>query len=103
VGEQGISSDDDPSPEPSWSGDVASAAVNWSNMSGRPRLRRSEVLKCRRYAGRGRWGATRLWARAHARRLPLPIWASGRPSPLRCPAGQALPSCRDLRLVRPIL
>jgi hypothetical protein len=33
AGEQGVSSDEDPSPEPSWSGDVASAAVNWSNMS----------------------------------------------------------------------
>jgi hypothetical protein len=34
VGELGISSDEDPSPEPSWSGDAASAAVDWSNMSG---------------------------------------------------------------------
>jgi hypothetical protein len=34
VGEQGVSSDEDSSPELSWSGDVASAAVNWSNMSG---------------------------------------------------------------------
>jgi hypothetical protein len=34
VGELGVSSDEDPSPEPSWSGDVASAAVDWSNMSG---------------------------------------------------------------------
>jgi hypothetical protein len=32
AGEQGVSSDEDPSPEPSWSGDVASAAVDWSNM-----------------------------------------------------------------------
>jgi hypothetical protein len=30
----GISSDEDLSPEPSWSGDVVSAAVDWSNMSG---------------------------------------------------------------------
>jgi hypothetical protein len=30
----GVSSDEDPSPEPSWSGDVASVAVDWSNMSG---------------------------------------------------------------------
>jgi hypothetical protein len=30
----GISSDEDPSPEPSWSSDVASAAVDWTNMSG---------------------------------------------------------------------
>jgi hypothetical protein len=34
VGELGISSDEDLSPELSWSGDVTSAAVNWSNMSG---------------------------------------------------------------------
>jgi hypothetical protein len=32
--ELGVSSDEDPSPEPSWSGDVASAAVDWSNMLG---------------------------------------------------------------------
>jgi hypothetical protein len=34
AGELGVSSDEDPSPEPSWRGDVASAAVDWSNMSG---------------------------------------------------------------------
>jgi hypothetical protein len=34
AGEQGVSSDEDPSPELSWSGDVASAAVDWRNMSG---------------------------------------------------------------------
>jgi hypothetical protein len=34
AGEFGVSSDEDPSPEPSWSGDVASAAVDWSKMSG---------------------------------------------------------------------
>jgi hypothetical protein len=34
AGELGVSSDEDSSPEPSWSGDVASAAVDWSNMSG---------------------------------------------------------------------
>jgi hypothetical protein len=34
AGELGISSDEDPSPKLSWSGDVASAAVDWSNMSG---------------------------------------------------------------------
>jgi hypothetical protein len=34
VGERGISSNEDPSSEPSWSGDVASAAVDWSDMSG---------------------------------------------------------------------
>jgi hypothetical protein len=34
AGELGVSSDKDSLPEPSWSGDVASAAVDWSNMSG---------------------------------------------------------------------
>jgi hypothetical protein len=34
VGERGVSSDEDPSPEPSWSGDVASTAVDLSDMSG---------------------------------------------------------------------
>jgi hypothetical protein len=34
AGELGVSSDEDPSPEPSWSGDVASAVVDWSNMLG---------------------------------------------------------------------
>jgi hypothetical protein len=34
AGERGVSSDEDLSPEPSWSGDVASAVVNWSNMLG---------------------------------------------------------------------
>jgi hypothetical protein len=33
-GGHGVSSDEDPSPEPSWSGNVASAAVDWSDMSG---------------------------------------------------------------------
>jgi hypothetical protein len=34
AGERGVSSNEDPSPEPSWSGDVASVAVDWSDMSG---------------------------------------------------------------------
>jgi hypothetical protein len=34
AGEPSVSSDEDPSPGPSWSGDVASAAIDWSNMSG---------------------------------------------------------------------
>jgi hypothetical protein len=34
AGERGISSDEDPSPEPSWSDDVPSATVDWSDMSG---------------------------------------------------------------------
>jgi hypothetical protein len=33
-GELGVSSDEDPSPEPLWSGDVASAAVDWSDVLG---------------------------------------------------------------------
>jgi hypothetical protein len=33
-GEQGVSFDEDPSPEPSWSGDVASVVIDLSNMSG---------------------------------------------------------------------
>jgi hypothetical protein len=32
-GERGVSSNEDPSLEPSWSGDVASTAVDWSDMS----------------------------------------------------------------------
>jgi hypothetical protein len=36
AGELDVSSDEDPSPELSWSGDVASAAIDWSNMLGRP-------------------------------------------------------------------
>jgi hypothetical protein len=34
AGEFGVSSDEDLSPEPSWSGDVASVAVDWSKMLG---------------------------------------------------------------------
>jgi hypothetical protein len=34
VGELDVSSNEDPSTEPSWSEDVASAEVDWSNMSG---------------------------------------------------------------------
>jgi hypothetical protein len=32
--ELGVSSDEDPSHEPSWSSDATSAAVDWSDMSG---------------------------------------------------------------------
>jgi hypothetical protein len=32
--ELGVSSDEDPSPESSWSGDIANTAVDWSDMSG---------------------------------------------------------------------
>jgi hypothetical protein len=34
AGERDVSSNEDSSPEPSWSGDVASATVYWSDMSG---------------------------------------------------------------------
>jgi hypothetical protein len=34
AGERGVSSNEDPSSEPSWSGDMASVAVDWSNMLG---------------------------------------------------------------------
>jgi hypothetical protein len=33
AGERGVSSDEDPLPEPLWSGDVASTPVDWSDMS----------------------------------------------------------------------
>jgi hypothetical protein len=33
VGERDVSSDEDPSPTPAWSGDKPSAAVDWSDMS----------------------------------------------------------------------
>jgi hypothetical protein len=96
AGERGVSSDEDPSPEPSWSGDVASAAVDWSNMSGSSSSSYPAAPKCRRRAGRGRRGTTRLWARAHVRRLPPPEWTSSRSVPMWCPAERALPSRRDL-------
>jgi hypothetical protein len=70
---------------------------------GRPHRRRPVALKCRHRAGRERRGTTRLWARAHVRRLPLSEWASGLSAPVRRPAGRALPSCKDLRPVKPIL
>jgi hypothetical protein len=34
AGETGVSSDEDPSPEPSCNGDVASTVIDWSNMLG---------------------------------------------------------------------
>jgi hypothetical protein len=70
---------------------------------GRPRCRRPVALKCHRRAGRRRWGATRLWAQAHVRQLPLPEWASRRSAPVRHPSGRGLPSRRDLRPVKTIL
>jgi hypothetical protein len=57
AGELGISSHEDPSPEPLWSGDVASAAVDWSNMSGSSSSslpRGGEVSSSRRSQAAGR-------------------------------------------------
>jgi hypothetical protein len=57
AGEQGVSSDEDPLPEPSWSGDVDSATVDWSNMSGlssSSSLRGAEVSSSRRPREAGR-------------------------------------------------
>jgi hypothetical protein len=62
AGELGVSSDEDPSPEPSWNDDVASAAVDWSDMSGRPRRRLPAAPKCRHRDHHRRLRATRLWA-----------------------------------------
>jgi hypothetical protein len=57
VRELGVSSDEDSSPEPSWSGDVASVAVDWSNMSGSSSSslpRGTEVSSSRQLAAAGR-------------------------------------------------
>jgi hypothetical protein len=51
VGERDVSCNEDPSSESSWSGDVASAAVDWSDMSGSSSSsppRATEVLLLRR-------------------------------------------------------
>jgi hypothetical protein len=69
---------------------------------GHPHHRHPAAPKWHRHAGRGRRGATRLWARAHVWRLPPPEWTSGRSAPVQRPAERALPSCRDLRLVKSI-
>jgi hypothetical protein len=57
VGKQGVSADEDPSPEPSWSGYVANAVVDWSNMLGSfssSPLRGAEVSSSRRPREAGR-------------------------------------------------
>jgi hypothetical protein len=89
---------------PSLCGAVMSPAprLTGATCRGHPRRCRSVVPRCRRRAGRGRWGATRLWGRAHVRRLPLPEWAFGRPAPIRRPAGRALPNLQDLHPARSI-
>jgi hypothetical protein len=61
------------------------------------------ALKCRRRTGRGRRGATRPWARAHARWLPPSKRTNGSPVLVRLPVGRVLPSRGDLRLVKPTL
>jgi hypothetical protein len=51
AGETDVYSDEDPSPKASWSGDVASATIDWSNMSGSSSLsptRGTEVSSSRR-------------------------------------------------------
>jgi hypothetical protein len=62
AGELGVSSDEDPSPEPSWSGDVASAVVDWSDMSGSSLSSPPAAPKCHRHDSCRRPRATRLWA-----------------------------------------
>jgi hypothetical protein len=50
AGERGVSSNEDPSPEPSWSGDIGSAVVDWSHMLGSSSsspLRAAEVSSSR--------------------------------------------------------
>jgi hypothetical protein len=70
---------------------------------GRPSRCHLAAPTCRRRAGRGRRGATRLWARAHVRRLHPPGWTNGRSAPVKCTAKRALPNRRDPRPVKPIL
>jgi hypothetical protein len=53
AGERGVSSNEDPSSKPSWSSDVASAVVDWSDMSGSsssspPRAIEVSSLRCHR-------------------------------------------------------
>jgi hypothetical protein len=93
-GETSVSSDEDPSPEPSWSGDVVSATIDWSNMS------RSSSSS----PPRGDEVSSSRWSReaGHAQRFLLPMWAYDRPALVRCPAERALPSCRDPHHVRSI-
>jgi hypothetical protein len=80
AGETGVSSDEAPSPEPSWCSDVASAAIDWSNMSGSSSWSPPRGAKVSSSHRRERRGMTRQWARAHVRWLLLPVWACGRPA-----------------------
>jgi hypothetical protein len=77
AGEACVSSDEDPSPEPSWGGDVASTAIDWSDMFGSSSSsppRGVEVSSSHRPQAARR---TRPWARAHARRFPPSERTSG--------------------------
>jgi hypothetical protein len=70
AGEVGVSSDEDPWPEPSWSGDVASAVVDWSDMSGSSSSsppRGTELSSSRRPATTGRDKTTGSSSRQVAR------------------------------------
>jgi hypothetical protein len=90
---------------PSRLGAVTSLAwrLTRATCRGRPRHPCPATLNCHRRTGRRRRGATRLWARAHARRLPPSERTSGWSVPVRRPAGRVLPSRGGLRLVKSTL
>jgi hypothetical protein len=96
VGELGVSSDEDLSPEPSWSGDVASAAVDWSDMSGLSSSSPPATPECRCRDSRRQPRATRLWAQAHDKQLALPERSSGWSALVRRPA-DGRPSVAEIR------
>jgi hypothetical protein len=102
AGELGVSSEEDSSPEPSWSGDVACATVDWSNMSG----------SSSSSPPRGAEVSSSHWPQAtghdktvgsSSRQAAPPERTSGQSAPVRRLAGRALPSRKDLRPVKPIL
>jgi hypothetical protein len=102
AGEQGVSSDKDPSPKPSWSGVIASAAVDWSNMSGLSSSsppRGAEVsLSCRpREVGQDKTVGSSSRPVAFPARVGLRSTLS-----LTHPAERALPSRRDPRSIKSI-
>jgi hypothetical protein len=101
--ELGVSSDEDPSPEPSWSGDVASVVVDWSNISGSSSSsppRGAEVSLSHR--PREAKHDKTVGSSSHPAASPAQ-WTSGRSAPVRRLAERALWSHRDLRPVKPIL
>jgi hypothetical protein len=92
AGERDVSSNEDPSPESSWSGDVASAVVDWSDMSGSSTsspFRATEVTSSRRPQIAVREKNAASSSRSAARparedqRVARPCVAPGGPSPLR--------------------